>query len=122
MNDIAMPASARLDARDLRLILALATARTTAAAAESLHLTQPAVSRALLSAEHRLGVRLFDRTPRGLEPTPAGRTAMAAAPRVLEAMTALEAQLRGPARRPSGCAWCASATPPTTGCRARCRR
>ena len=97
MNDIDMPASSRLDARDLRLILALATARTTAAAAESLHLTQPAVSRALLGAEHRLGVRLFDRTPRGLEPTAAGRTVMAAAPRVLDAMTALEAQLRGPA-------------------------
>lgn len=97
MNDIAMPASSRLDTRDLRLILALATARTTAAAAEGLHLTQPAVSRALLSAEHRLGVRLFDRTPRGLEPTAAGRTVMAAAPPLLEAMTELEAQLRGSA-------------------------
>jgi len=32
MNDIALPAASRLDTRDLRLILALATARTTAAA------------------------------------------------------------------------------------------
>jgi len=42
-------------------------------------------------------VRLFDRTPRGLEPTAAGRTVMAAAPPLLEAMTELEAQLRGSA-------------------------
>lgn len=96
MSDIDLPAASRLDVRDLRLILALATARTTAAAAESLHLTQPAVSRALLGAEHRLGVRLFDRTPRGLEPTGAGRVLLAGAPRLLDELNALEAQLRGP--------------------------
>jgi LysR family transcriptional regulator for metE and metH len=65
VNDIALPAASRLDTRDLRLVLALAGAGTTAAAADTLHRTQPAVSRALLGAEHRLGVRLFDRTPRG---------------------------------------------------------
>jgi LysR family transcriptional regulator for metE and metH len=97
MKDIALPSASRLDTRDLRLILALATARTTAAAAESLHLTQPAVSRALLSVEHRLDVRLFDRTPRGLEPTDAGRTLLGSAPRLLSELNALEAQLRGQA-------------------------
>ena len=98
MKDIALPAlptAPKLDTRDLRLILALANARTTAAAADSLHLTQPAVSRALLGAEHRLGVRLFERTPRGLEPTVAGRTLLASAPRLLHELNQLEGQVRG---------------------------
>jgi LysR family transcriptional regulator for metE and metH len=89
------PPSSRLDSRDLRLVLALANSRTTAAAAGTLHITQSAVSRALLAAEERLGVRLFDRTPRGLEPTPACATLIANAPRVLEGIAELEAQLCG---------------------------
>lgn len=97
MSDIDFPAAPRLDARDLRLILALASSRTTAAAADSLHLTQPAVSRALLGLEQRLDVRLFERTPRGLDPTEAGRTLLAHAPRVLQELSGLEAQVRGEA-------------------------
>jgi LysR family transcriptional regulator, regulator for metE and metH len=96
MKSIATPLpSARLDSRDLRLVLALATARTTAGAADCLHLTQPAVSRALLSAEHKLGVRLFERTTRGLEPTAAGRALLDAAPRLLAELQELESRLRG---------------------------
>ncbi|MFL6602592.1 MAG: LysR family transcriptional regulator [Steroidobacteraceae bacterium] len=95
MNDIALAAPSRLETRDLRLIVALATARTTAAAAKTLHLTQPAVSRALMGLEQRLDVSLFDRTPRGLEPTEAGRTLLASAPRLLQELNLLEAQLRG---------------------------
>jgi LysR family transcriptional regulator for metE and metH len=97
VNDIALPAAARLDAGDLRLVLALAAARTTAAAAERLYLTQPAVSRALLGLEHRLDVRLFERSPAGLEPTAACRMLLAGAPRLLEELTALESQVRGQA-------------------------
>jgi LysR family transcriptional regulator for metE and metH len=95
MNDIALPAPSRLETRDLRLIVALATTRTTAGAAKTLHLTQPAVSRALLGLEQRLDVALFERTPRGLEPTQAGRTLLASAPRLLQELNVLEAQLRG---------------------------
>jgi LysR family transcriptional regulator, regulator for metE and metH len=95
MNDIAIPVPSRLETRDLRLIVALATARTTAAAAKTLHLTQPAVSRALVGLEQRLDVSLFDRTPRGLEPTDAGRTLVAGAPRLLQELSVLEAQVRG---------------------------
>ncbi|WP_280151338.1 LysR family transcriptional regulator [Piscinibacter sp. XHJ-5] len=95
MNSIALPPAGRLDSRDLRLILALAAARSTAAAAASLHLTQPAVSRALLAAEDKLGVRLFDRTPRGLSPTSAGRVVLDGAPGLLTGLHDLEARLRG---------------------------
>lgn len=97
MNDITLPAPSRLETRDLRLVVALAAARTTAAAAKTLHLTQPAVSRALVGLEQRLDVNLFDRTPRGLEPTEAGRTLLASAPRLLNELNVLETQLRGTA-------------------------
>ena len=62
MKDIDATGPLQLGVRDLKLVLALATARTTARAASVLYLTQPAVSRALQNAEQRLGGRLFDRT------------------------------------------------------------
>jgi DNA-binding transcriptional LysR family regulator len=43
-------------------------------AAERLATTQPAVSRAIADLEHSLGVRLLDRGPRGVVPTPYGRS------------------------------------------------
>ena len=95
MNSIALPASNRLETRDLRLIVALATTQTTAAAAKRLHLTQPAVSRALLGLEQRLHTSLFDRTPKGLKLTPAGHTLLQSAPRLLDELSLLESQVRG---------------------------
>jgi len=89
------PARARLDSADLRLVLALASAGTTVGAAASLHLTQSAVSRALQAVEDKLGLRLFERSPRGLLPTAAGETLLQSAPQVLGELHALEARLRG---------------------------
>jgi LysR family transcriptional regulator for metE and metH len=100
MDDIALPPSPRLEVRDLRVVLALASAGTTARAAAVLHLTQPAVSRALLSAEDRLGTRLFERTPRGLVPTPAGQELVAGATRLLVELGDLEHRVRAPAAAP----------------------
>ncbi|WP_266159841.1 LysR family transcriptional regulator, partial [Dyella silvatica] len=90
---IDIPAHTRLDSRDLRLVLALATAGSTAGAASALHLTQPAVSRALLAAEDKLGVRLFERTPRGLDPTAAGATLIEGAVPLLTMLYELETRL-----------------------------
>ncbi|QRN98470.1 LysR family transcriptional regulator [Archangium violaceum] len=101
MNDIAPPPSPRLDVRDLRVVLALASAGTTAQAASVLHLTQPAVSRALLAAEDKLGTRLFDRTPRGLVPTAAGQRLVTGATRLLVEMGDLEHLVRAPVAPPT---------------------
>ena len=90
----------RLEIRDLRVVLALASVGTTARAAEVLHLTQPAVSRALLAAEHRLGARLFDRTARGLVPTTAGALLIDGATRLLGELDDLELRVRTPAAVP----------------------
>ena len=97
MKDIAAPPDPRLEVRDLRVALALASAGTTARAASLLHLTQPAVSRALLSLEDKLGTRLFDRSHRGLVATPAGELLVAAAGPLLAELGDLERRLRAPA-------------------------
>src|SRR5690606_7889329 len=93
-------ASPQLDVRDLRVVIALGTAGTTAAAAEVLHLTQSAVSRALAVAEDHAGVELFTRTPRGLVPTAAGARVLEAAPPLLAELVSLERRLREPEPRP----------------------
>ncbi len=100
MDDIASPPNPRLDVRDLRVVLALASAGTTAQAAAVLHLTQPAVSRALLSAEDKLGTRLFERTPRGLVPTAAGQELVSGATRLLVELGDLEHRVRAPVAPP----------------------
>ena len=90
MSDIAPPPAPLLDVRDLRVVCALACAGTTAKAAAILHLTQPAVSRALLAAEDKLGEKLFERTPRRLVATAAGERLLAGASRLLIELGDLE--------------------------------
>jgi DNA-binding transcriptional LysR family regulator len=54
--------------------MAVAQAGTMGRAANALALSQPAVSKALAGMEQTLGVKLFDRTPHGAEPTLYGRS------------------------------------------------
>jgi len=64
----------RLRLRDLDTFMAVAASGGMRKAAEQLHLSQPAISKAISDLEHALGVRLFDRSRRGVEPTLYGRT------------------------------------------------
>ncbi|MBB5134250.1 DNA-binding transcriptional LysR family regulator [Thermocatellispora tengchongensis] len=59
----------RLKLRHLVLIDVLSRQGSVVAAATHLHVAQPVVSRALQEVERILGVRLYDRGPRGLTPT-----------------------------------------------------
>lgn len=76
--------------RDLQVALALASAGSTARAASVLHLTQPAVSRALLALEDKLGAQLFERSTRGLKATAAGERLLSGARELLTSMVELE--------------------------------
>jgi DNA-binding transcriptional LysR family regulator len=58
----------RLKLRDLDALVAVARHGSMAKAAIELSVSQPAVSKAIASIEHTLGVRLLDRTAQGVEP------------------------------------------------------
>lgn len=61
--------------RALRCLVAVAQHGSTVAAAASIHMSQPAVTRAILELERALELRLFDRAARGMVPTAAGTRA-----------------------------------------------
>jgi DNA-binding transcriptional LysR family regulator len=63
----------RLKLHDLRVLMSVVEQGSMGKAAELLATSQPAVSRAIADLEHSLGVRLLDRGPRGIAPTPYGR-------------------------------------------------
>jgi DNA-binding transcriptional LysR family regulator len=58
--------------RELRLLVSVARAGSILKAATEIGLTQPAVSKAIADLESTFGVRLFDRTNRGVSVTPQG--------------------------------------------------
>jgi len=58
-----------MNTRQLRHFLALLDAGSLAAAADAVHLSQPALSRSIRALEDALGVPLFDRNDRRLRPT-----------------------------------------------------
>ncbi|MEG3615238.1 LysR family transcriptional regulator [Isoptericola haloaureus] len=72
-----------MELRHLRYFVAVVDAGSLTAAAEVLHLSQPPLSVAISKLEGELGVRLLHRTPRGVEPTSAGRYLLDAASRIL---------------------------------------
>ena len=63
----------RLKLRDLRILMTVVECGTMGKAAGRLAVSQPVVSKAIADLEHALGVRLLDRSRRGIEPTPYGR-------------------------------------------------
>lgn len=79
------PSGFALDFRsmlDLRLLshaLALAEQGSFARAARAIHLSQPALSRSIQTLESQLGIRLFERDRKGIQPTDAGHLVLARA-------------------------------------------
>jgi DNA-binding transcriptional LysR family regulator len=80
--------------RQLRAFVAVYQLRKLTAAAERLHVTQSAVSVMLRELEQGLGCRLFDRTTRALQPTPAAEEALVLAERILRDLDLLGTGLR----------------------------
>ena len=63
-----------MNTRFLRYFVACVENHTMLAAAEAVHISQPALSKAIGTLEQDLGVTLLDRHPRGVVPTPFGKT------------------------------------------------
>jgi DNA-binding transcriptional LysR family regulator len=57
----------------LAAFFSVAESGSVTAASELLHVSQPALTREIRELEERFGVPLFDRLPRGMQPTEAGR-------------------------------------------------
>jgi len=93
---------ARLKTRQLLLLIALDDERTLSRASEVLCMTQPAASKQLKELEDMLGIALFERLPRGMEPTIYGesmirhaRMALTSLARAHEDIVALRSGLAG---------------------------
>jgi DNA-binding transcriptional LysR family regulator len=67
----------RLRLRDLRVFFAVVQSGSLSKAAAQLRVSHPAVSQVIADLEHALGVRLFDRSSRGVEPTIYARALLA---------------------------------------------
>ncbi len=72
-----------MELRHLRYFLAVAEQESVRLAAKRVNVTQPAISRQIQYLEEELGFALFDRSPRGLKLTTAGRFYLGEARRVL---------------------------------------
>jgi DNA-binding transcriptional LysR family regulator len=63
----------RISLHDLRVLMSVVQAGSMGKAAERLATSQPAISRSIADLEGALGVRLLDRSSKGIEPTAYGR-------------------------------------------------
>lgn len=72
-----------IDIRRMRTVVEVARSEAITTAAQTLGLTQSAVSRTVAELEEALGQRLFDRMPRGIELTEAGVLFVARAKQIL---------------------------------------
>ncbi|MCQ8240390.1 LysR family transcriptional regulator [Rhizosaccharibacter radicis] len=86
---------ARLRLRQLQLVLAIDETRNLHRAAERLALSQPNATRLLQEIEHALEVRLFERGPQGMAPTPFGTLTVRHARLLLSDLNRLQQDLEG---------------------------
>ncbi|EPZ44694.1 LysR family transcriptional regulator [Alicyclobacillus acidoterrestris] len=85
-----------MDTKDLQLFLAVARNKSISRTAEQLFMSQSTVTTRLQRLERDIGYQLFDRTPNGVQLTPAGRGFLPLA----EQMVSIERQMIEPAKQP----------------------
>ena len=82
-----------MDFASLKAFIAVAENRSFSLAAERLFLTQPAVSKRIAALEEDLGIALFDRLGRSIQPTEAGEKFLISARRILDDITVSREEL-----------------------------
>ena len=83
-----------MDIRSLEIFVAVAKFGSASKAAESLHITQPAVSWTINKLEQHYGVRLFDRTSRQMNLNEAGCAVLPKAKEVLSQFASFEHSIK----------------------------
>ena len=83
-----------LETWSLQVLVEVANQGSFSAAADTLSMTQPAVSRQIATLERRLGLKLFRRLARGVAPTAAGAVAVQQATEVLARLHTMESRLK----------------------------
>ncbi|QOV35000.1 LysR family transcriptional regulator [Streptomyces ferrugineus] len=78
----------------LRYAQAVSRTKSFSAAARDYGVTQPALSNGVARLEEELGVKLFDRSPRGVKPTAHGARVLPMIDRALEALDSVTAEAR----------------------------
>ena len=73
----------QIDLKRLRYIVEIARCESITTAAETLSLTQPALTRSVAEVENELGTKLFHRLPRGVALTEQGERFVQGARRVI---------------------------------------
>ena len=91
-----------MDFRQLKYLSVVAKYQNVTRAAESLYISQSALSHYIKNAEEELGVKLFDRTTNPITLTDAGRCYMDSAQRILLENERLEKELRDITNHMSG--------------------
>ena len=91
-----------MDARQLEAVVAVVDEGTVTAAAERLHVSQPALSQTIQALERDLGTALFHRIGRRLTLTPAGEAIVEPARRVLRDFDTVRAHVTAVAGLESG--------------------
>ena len=85
---------ANLQPRHMQMLIALDELRLVARVASYLNVSQPAVSKTLSELERGLGVELFVRTPRGMEPTAYGNSLIKLSRSVMREFDATRDEIR----------------------------
>jgi DNA-binding transcriptional LysR family regulator len=83
-----------IDIRQLRFAVAAADSQSFSRAAAMLNVKQSTLSRRVMTLEDRLGVKLFERTTRGAEPTANGRVIIEQARRIVTDVDNLQTTAR----------------------------
>ncbi|WP_134731578.1 LysR family transcriptional regulator [Amycolatopsis nivea] len=86
----------------LRYAQAVSQTRSFSAAARAYGVTQPALSNGVARLEEELGVRLFDRSPRGVKPTAHGARLLPMIDHALDTLDAVATEARRLAAPPAG--------------------